>query len=86
MISKESILPFYVKAGIFFVGFSALLAILYIAQGIIIPLVFSLIVAILLNPIVVLLVRCRINRVLAIIITLLLCFTFCVIIIIWVIR
>jgi len=72
VISKESILPFYVKAGIFFVGFSALLAILYIAQGIIIPLVFSLIVAILLNPIVVLLVRCRINRVLAIIITLLL--------------
>lgn len=52
MIANKSILPFYAKAGIFLVGLSALLAILYIAQGIIIPLVFAFIIAILLHPVV----------------------------------
>ncbi|MDD4993904.1 MAG: AI-2E family transporter [Paludibacter sp.] len=69
---NKSILPFYTKAGIFFVGLSALLAILYIAQGIIIPLVFSFIIAILLHPVVNFFVRLKINRVVAIIITMLL--------------
>lgn len=72
MIANKYILPFYAKAGIFFVGLSALLAILYIAQGIIIPLVFAFIVAILLHPVVNFFVRIKINRVIAIIITLLL--------------
>ena len=72
MILKESILPFYAKTGIFFVGLSALLAILYIAQGIIVPLVFSFIIAILLHPVVNFFVRLRINRIISIIITLLL--------------
>ena len=72
MTENNSILPFYVKAGIFFVGISALLTILYIAQGIIVPLVFAFIVAILLSPIVCFLVRLRINRIIAILITLLL--------------
>jgi predicted PurR-regulated permease PerM len=72
VIANKYILPFYAKAGIFFVGLSALLAILYIAQGIIIPLVFAFIVAILLHPVVNFFVRIKINRVIAIIITLLL--------------
>ena len=72
MIADKSILPFYAKAGIFLVGLSALLAILYIAQGIIVPLVFAFIIAILLHPLVNLFVRIRINRILAIFITLLL--------------
>ena len=72
MITSKSILPFYAKAGIFLVGLSALLAILYIAQGIIVPLVFAFIIAILLHPLVNLFVRIRINRILAIFITLLL--------------
>jgi predicted PurR-regulated permease PerM len=72
VIFKKSILPFYAKAGIFFVGLSALLAILYVAQYIIIPVIFSFIIAILLNPVVSFFVRIKINRVLAIIITLLL--------------
>lgn len=72
MIATKYTLPFYAKAGIFFVGLSALLAILYIAQGIIIPLVFAFIVAILLHPVVKFFVRMKINRVIAIIITLLL--------------
>jgi len=69
---KSSILPFYAKAGIFFVGLCAMLAILYIAQGIILPLIFAFVVAVLLNPVVNFFVRIRINRVVAIIITLLL--------------
>ena len=72
MIFKKSILPFYTRVSIFFVGLSALLAILYIAQYIIIPVIFSFIIAILLNPVVSFFVRIKINRVVAIIITLLL--------------
>jgi len=72
VITSKSILPFYAKAGIFLVGLSTLLAILYIAQGIIVPLVFAFIIAILLHPLVNLFVRIRINRILAIFITLLL--------------
>jgi len=72
MITNDTILPFYVKAGIFFVGLSALLTILYIAQGIIVPIIFSLIIAILLNPIVHFFERFKINRIIAIILTLLL--------------
>lgn len=70
MIFKKSILPFYVKTSILFVGLSALLAILYIAQGIIVPLVFSFIIAILLHPVVNFFIRLKINRVIAIFITL----------------
>ena len=50
VINKELQLPFYAKASIFFIGLVAFVAILYIAQGIIVPLVFSIIVAILLHP------------------------------------
>ena len=72
MITKDSILPFYAKAGIFFVGLSALLTILYVAQGIIVPLIFAFVIAILLNPVVRFFVRLKINRVIAIFLTLLL--------------
>src|ERR1035437_2700706 len=72
MITKDTILPFYAKAGIFFVGLSTLLTILYVAQGIIVPLIFAFVIAILLNPVVSLFIRIKINRVIAIIITLLL--------------
>ena len=72
MITNNSIIPFYAKAGIFFVGLVALLSILYIAQGIIVPLIFASIIAILLHPIVKFLVRIKINRVIAIMMTLLL--------------
>ena len=71
-MTNTSTLPFYAKAGIFFVGLSALLAILYIAQGIIVPLIFSFIIAILLHPVVNFFIRLRINRIVSIIITLLL--------------
>ncbi|MBI5539465.1 MAG: AI-2E family transporter [Bacteroidia bacterium] len=70
-------MPFYIKATIFLIGLFALIAILYILQGIIVPIVFSLIIAIVLHPIVNFLVLKKFNRVLAIVITL--SFTFIII-------
>jgi predicted PurR-regulated permease PerM len=75
VINEKLEIPFFAKAAIFFVGIIALLAIMYIAKGIIIPIVFAIIIAILLHPVVNFLVRKRINRVIAIIITLFLTFS-----------
>lgn len=71
---KELKLPFYAKATIFLIGLFALLTMLYIAQGIIVPFVFAIIIAIVLHPVVNFFVRRKINRVLAIAITLFLSF------------
>jgi len=71
---KDSKFPLSVKVISFFIGFCALLAVLYIAKGIIIPLVFAIILAIVLHPVVNFFVRIKINRLLAIIITLFLTF------------
>jgi predicted PurR-regulated permease PerM len=67
-------LPVYAKVTIFLVGLIALLAILYIAKSIIIPIVFAVIIAIVLHPVVNFFVRLKINRVVAIAITMLLTF------------
>lgn len=67
-------MPFYAKATIFFIGTIALFAILYIAKSIIAPVVFATIIAIVLSPLVDFFVRIRINRVVAITITMLLTF------------
>ena len=72
MITKEVQLPFYAKASLLTVGLFAFIAMLYIAQGIIVPFVFSIILAIVLHPVVNFLVNRKINRVLAIIITMIL--------------
>ena len=73
---ENSKLPFYAKVTICLVGLIALLAILYIAKNIIIPLVFAIIIATVLHPLVNFLVRLKINRVLAIVLTMLLTFLF----------
>jgi predicted PurR-regulated permease PerM len=73
-MDKNLKLPFYAKATIFLVGFFALLTMVYIAQHIIVPIIFAIIIAIALHPLVCFLVRLRINRVVAIVITLLLSF------------
>jgi predicted PurR-regulated permease PerM len=65
-------LPFYARATLFLLGFFALMAMLYIARGIVVPIVFAIIIAILLQPVVDLFVRIKINRLLSIAITLLL--------------
>jgi len=72
VIKRELQLPFFAKASIFFIGLVAFVAILYIAQGIIVPIVFSIIVAILLHPVVNFFVRLKINRIIAIVFALLL--------------
>lgn len=72
MTNKDYTLPFYIKASLFFIGLCALIAILYVAQSIIIPLIFAFIIAILLSPVVSLFVRLKVNRILAIAMTLLL--------------
>jgi len=67
-------LPFYAKVTIFLLGLIALLAIMIVAKSIIIPLVFSVIIAIVLHPFVNFLKRKGIHRVLAIVITMFLTF------------
>jgi predicted PurR-regulated permease PerM len=69
-IDKDLKLPFYARATIIFLGLIALVSILYIAQSIIIPLVFAIIIAIVLHPVVNFFIRLKIKRVLAIILTL----------------
>jgi predicted PurR-regulated permease PerM len=72
LIVKELNFPFYAKTTIVLIGFFVLLSMLYIARGIIVPLVFAIILAILLHPVVNFFLRFKMNRVIAIIITLLL--------------
>jgi predicted PurR-regulated permease PerM len=71
---EDSKLPFYAKATIFLLGLIALLAIMYVAKSILIPLVFSVIIAIVLHPVVNYMVKIRINRVIAIFFTMFLTF------------
>lgn len=74
MSAEEVKLPLYAKVTIFLVGMFALLAMLYIAKSIVVPIVFATIIAILINPLVELLVRIRFNRVVAITFVMLLTF------------
>jgi len=67
-------IPVSINAPLIFLALIAFFALLYIAKSIIVPLVFATIVAIVLHPIVDFFVRKRINRVVAIIITLFLTF------------
>jgi predicted PurR-regulated permease PerM len=74
MITEEVKFPFYARVTISLIGTIAFLSMLYIGKSIIIPIVFATIVAIMLNPIVVFLVRLKIPRVLAITIVMVLTF------------
>lgn len=69
---EKFILPSYAKATIYMVGFFAFFTIAYMLRAIIVPLVFSTIIAIVLHPVVNFFVKIRINRVLAITFTMLL--------------
>lgn len=66
MSGEEVKLPLYAKVTIFLVGLFALLAMLYIAKGIIVPIVFATITAVLIKPLVDFLVRIKMNRIMAI--------------------
>src|ERR1700676_3933659 len=64
-------LPVYLKIAQIFMGIAVFLLILYVGQEIIIPLVFAIMIAILLNPVILFLCRIKIPRVLAIFLSLL---------------
>lgn len=67
-------LPSYAKASLLIIGLYVLISVLYITQDIIVPLIFSVMIAVLLHPVVNFFVRLKINRVIAIILTLVLTF------------
>jgi predicted PurR-regulated permease PerM len=71
-MDSEFKFPFYAKASLLIVGMVAFIFVLYIGRGIIVPLIFAIIIAIVLHPVVNFLVRIKINRVVAIAITLIL--------------
>ena len=73
-VDKELILPFYAKATIFLIGLFVLLTMVYMAQSIIVPIIFAIIIAIVLHPLVNFFRRKGINRVIAIVIALFLAF------------
>ena len=72
MTDEKIKLPFYAQTSLFLLGIIALFTILYIGRGILIPLVFAIIIAIVLHPVVNFFVDKKINRIVAITITLLL--------------
>ncbi|MDX9747359.1 MAG: AI-2E family transporter [Paludibacter sp.] len=65
-------LPFYAKASLLCAGMYFLISMLYIGQGLLLPLIFGTVIAILLHPMVCFFERRKINRIIAILITLLL--------------
>lgn len=70
MITISDKIPFYAKASLLFVGLTSLIFFLFIAQQIVVPIIYSAMLAILLTPLVDFLVRRKMNRVVAITITL----------------
>jgi predicted PurR-regulated permease PerM len=70
MMDKEFKFPFYAKITLILFGIFLFFAILYIGQEIIAPLAFAIIISIVLHPVVKFFVRRKINRLVAIIITL----------------
>jgi Predicted permease len=74
MAYQDLKIPFYVKTTICFVGVFALFTILYITRFIIVPLVFAIVIAIVLSPIVDFFVKKKINRNLSIIFVIVLAF------------
>jgi predicted PurR-regulated permease PerM len=71
---KEIKFPFGARVTLLLVGSFVLVAMLYIARGIVVPIVFAIIIAILLQPVVNFFLRIHFNRVIAIAITLFLTF------------
>jgi len=74
MKGEEQKFPFSPKLSNFLIGLIALIAILYIGKSIIVPILFATIIAIMLNPVMNFFIRLRINRILAISITLIIAF------------
>jgi len=65
-------IPFYAKVALIFIGLFAFISMLCIAQRIIVPVIYSTIIAVVLSPVVDFFVRKKMNRIAAIAITLML--------------
>ena len=75
IIDTELKFPFYAKASLFLVGLYVLVSMLYFTQSIVVPLLFAIIISIVLHPVVnFFTLRLKVNRILAIVITILLTF------------
>jgi predicted PurR-regulated permease PerM len=74
VIIKEYTLPLYLKTVLIIIGLVAFVFILYVAQNILIPIVFATILAVVLHPAVNFFVRFKIHRIVAIIIVMFLSF------------
>lgn len=74
-------LPFYAKVSLVILGLFAFVSMLFVAQRIIVPLIYATIMAVVLSPMVDFFVRLRFNRILAITvtITLVICLAFAII-------
>src|SRR4051812_17910583 len=70
-MTSTSFNSFYVKCSIILLGLIAFFFVLYIAQEILIPLVFAAIIGVLLNPLVNKLTKWGVNRLLAIVLVIL---------------
>ena len=66
--------PFYAKTAFVFISFFALVAALYLAQDIVIPIVYATMIAVVLNPLVNYLTRKKVNKIVAIAIAVALAF------------
>ena len=66
MTNKEIQIPLFARFTLIIIGLSVIIAILYITQSIIVPLVFATIIAIVLHPAVNFLISKKINRIVAI--------------------
>jgi len=69
--ARERIFPFYIKAPLVIIGLYLLFYIMFLLQDILVPVAFSMLVAILLNPIYNRLMKWRIPKILSICLTLL---------------
>ncbi len=69
-------LPFYAKVSLIFIGLSAFISMLYVAQNIIVPVIYAIILAIVLSPIVDFFIKLRFGRILSIALTLVLVLSF----------
>jgi len=74
MMAQELKIPFYAKVTIQLFGISLFIAILYVLQSLIIPLVFAMIIAIVLNPVVSFFLRLKLNRIVSIILAITIAF------------
>lgn len=70
-MKEDLILPFYVKTSIIIIGLFVFVGILYLTQSIIVPIIYSTIIAIVLSPMVSFFTKRNVNEVVAISITLL---------------